>query len=67
VTVHGKFFERQSPGIVGPRQLAVSARGAVVAAIAQSPEATRFAFEMGCQLRVKIVAPKQPTAKHEVK
>ena len=58
VTVHGKFFERQSPGIVGPRVLSVSAGGAVVAAVAQNSELTRFAFEMGCQLRVKIVAPK---------
>jgi uncharacterized protein YjbI with pentapeptide repeats len=58
VTVHGKFFERQSPGIVGPRVLSVSAGGAVVAAVAQNSQLTRFAFEMGCQLRVKIVAPK---------
>src|SRR5262249_55209217 len=27
ITVHGKFFERQSPGIIGPRRLIVSARG----------------------------------------
>jgi hypothetical protein len=59
VTVHGKFFERNSPGIVGPRILSVSARGAVVSAVAQNAALTRFAFEPGCQLRVKIVAPKQ--------
>jgi hypothetical protein len=55
LTVHGKFFERQSPGIVGARQLLVSARGAVVSAVAQSAERTRFGFEQGCQLRVRIV------------
>jgi uncharacterized protein YjbI with pentapeptide repeats len=65
VTVHGKFFERKSPGIVGPRQLSVSSRGAVVSAVSQHAQQTRFAFETGCQLRVKIVAPE--TSKHEVK
>ena len=67
VTVHGKFFERQSPGIVGPRMLAVSARGAVVSAVAQNAESTRFAFETGCQLRVKIVAPDNRASRNEVK
>jgi uncharacterized protein YjbI with pentapeptide repeats len=66
ITVHGKFFERHSPGIVGPRKLMVSARGAVVSAVAQSEEPTGFAFESGCQLRVKIIPPgAQPPAKHE--
>lgn len=55
ITVHGKFFERHSPGIVGARKLIVSARGAVVSAIAQSEHPTGFAFESGCQLRVKII------------
>ena len=41
--------------------LSVSAGGAVVSAVAQNHDLTRFAFEMGCQLRVKIVAPKQLT------
>ncbi len=59
--MHGKFFERESPGIVGPRVLSVSAGGAVASAVAQNHDRTRFAFEMGCQLRVKIVAPKQLT------
>jgi len=67
VTVHGKFFERQSPGIIGPRVLSVSAGGAVVSAVSKNPEATQFAFEMGCQLRVKIVGPQQPSQKNEVK
>jgi uncharacterized protein YjbI with pentapeptide repeats len=65
VTVHGKFFERQSPGIVGPRVVSVSAKGALVSAVAKHTESTRFAFENGCQLRVKILGPK--TEKHEVK
>jgi len=65
ITVHGKFFEKQSPGIVGPRRLMVSARGAVVSAIAQSAEATGFAFESGCQLRVKIIPPAAAPAKQE--
>lgn len=54
ITIHGKFFERESPGIVGPRELTVSRDGAVVAAVAQGP-ATRFSFHKGCQLRMKIV------------
>jgi uncharacterized protein YjbI with pentapeptide repeats len=65
VTVHGKFFERQAPGIVGPRQVSVSAKGALVSAVAKHTESTRFAFENGCQLRVKILGPK--SEKHEVK
>jgi uncharacterized protein YjbI with pentapeptide repeats len=54
ITIHGKFFERESPGIVGPRELTVSRDGAVVASVAQGP-ATRFSFHKGCQLRMKIV------------
>jgi hypothetical protein len=57
ITVHGKFFEKTSPGIVGARKLIVSSRGAVVSAVAQSGEPTGFAFESGCQLRVKIIPP----------
>jgi uncharacterized protein YjbI with pentapeptide repeats len=60
ITIHGRFFERQAPGIVGPRSLVVSARGAMVGAVEQSPEATVFAFEPGCKLRVKILRPAQP-------
>jgi uncharacterized protein YjbI with pentapeptide repeats len=62
VTVHGKFFERVAPGIIGPRTLNVSAKGTVVSAVAQRPELTRFAFEAGCQLRLKVVGP-QPERK----
>ena len=61
ITVHGKFFERHSPGIVGPRKLMVSARGAVVSAVAQLDQPTGFAFESGCQLRVKIIPPGSPS------
>jgi uncharacterized protein YjbI with pentapeptide repeats len=57
ITIHGKFFERQSPGIIGPRQLMVSSQGAVVSAVAQHDDQTRFSFEKGCQLRMKVVQP----------
>jgi hypothetical protein len=60
--VHGRFFERQSPGIRGVRRLVVSSRGGVVGAIEQAPEATVFAFEPGCRLRVKIAQAKVPEA-----
>jgi len=66
VTVHGKFFERKSPGIVGLRQLSVSNHGVVVAAVSQNSDLTRFAFEAGCQLRVKII-PAGAKTKNEVK
>src|SRR6185503_8109080 len=57
VTINGKFFERESPGIVGLRQLAVTSNGVVMSAVAHNPERTQFAFESGCQLRVKITGP----------
>jgi len=55
VTIHGQFYERETPGIVGPRQLVVSAHGAVVGAVQQAPDNTIFAFEPGCRLRMKIL------------
>ena len=55
VTVHGHFFEKESPGIVGPREVVVSSKGALVASVQQCTELTRFAFERGSRLRVKIV------------
>ena len=67
LTVHGKFFERQSPGIVGPRTLSVSAGGTVVSAVAQNSEQTRFAFESGCRLRLKVVSPGKSNERNEVK
>ncbi len=56
ITIHGRFFERRTPGIVGPKSLIVSARGAMVGAVEQSEETTVFAFQPGCRLRVKILA-----------
>jgi hypothetical protein len=55
ITIHGEFYERQSPGIVGPRTLIVSSKGALVGAVQQTAEPTRFAFEPGCRLRMKIL------------
>ena len=55
ITVNGQFFERESPGIVGPRELVVSRGGALVASVQQVPALTRFRFERGSRLRVKIV------------
>ena len=57
VTIHGRFFESESPGIVEPRELVVTARGAVIAAVQQGPEPTQFSFERGCRLRMKIKRP----------
>jgi hypothetical protein len=54
ITIHGKFVERESPGIAGATQLVVSSIGSLVGAVEQSPERTRFAFEPGCHLRMKI-------------
>ena len=73
ITIHGKFVEQESPGIVGATQLVVSSAGSLVAAIEQPPEMTRFAFEPGCMLRVKIqpakkdraTARREPTRKQE--
>jgi uncharacterized protein YjbI with pentapeptide repeats len=73
ITIHGKFVEQESPGIVGATQLVVSSQGSLVAAIEQPPEMTRFAFEPGCMLRVKIqqakkdrpAARREPTRKQE--
>ena len=55
ITIQGQFFERNSPGILGPRRLAVAGRGAIVATIEQAPELTQFAFERGSRLRLRIV------------
>jgi hypothetical protein len=58
ITVSGHFFEGKTPGIVGPRKLVVTAGGAVVGAVEQAAEATAFAFEPGCRLRMKITQAK---------
>ena len=60
ITINGKFFEREGgkkngPGIVGAHQLVVSSSGALVGAVQQPPELTRFAFEPGCKLRMRIM------------
>ena len=62
IVVHGRFFERSSPGIVAPRSLLVSTHGAVVGSIEQAQESTAFAFEPGCRLRVKILEPRERLA-----
>jgi uncharacterized protein YjbI with pentapeptide repeats len=59
VAIHGKFVERESPGIAGATQLVVSAGGSLASAVEQPPEHTRFAFEPGCMLRVKIQQAKK--------
>jgi hypothetical protein len=58
ITIHGKFFESASPGIVGATQLIVSAGGSLVGAVEQPETWTRFAFEPGCRLRMKILSAK---------
>ena len=62
LTVHGRFFERQSPGIVGVQSLVVSARGGLVGGVEQMADGTSFAFEPGCRLRMKILTPRLPQA-----
>jgi hypothetical protein len=59
ITIHGQFFERESPGIVGPRRLVVSAQGSLVGSVQQSQVNTAFAFQPGCRLRMKILRPRQ--------
>ncbi len=59
ITIHGKFVERESPGIVGASQLIVSAGGSLVGAVEQPVDQTRFAFEPGCMLRMKIQQSKK--------
>jgi uncharacterized protein YjbI with pentapeptide repeats len=54
MAVHGKFVERESPGIVGVKELVVTSSGSLVGSVEQPPEHTRFAFEPGCMLRTKI-------------
>jgi hypothetical protein len=61
VTIHGKFFERESPGITGARSLLVSSQGALVGTVEQAPDSTRFGFEPGCKLRLRIVRSRSAT------
>jgi hypothetical protein len=60
--VHGRFIERQTPGIVGVRSLFVSAEGGVVGGVEQVADGTQFAFEPGCRLRMKILRPRLAAA-----
>jgi hypothetical protein len=62
--VIGKFLEKRSPGLVETSQLFVSKQGAVTATLRQPSEATQFAFERGCRLRVHIM-PAVATGKQE--
>jgi hypothetical protein len=57
ITLHGRFVESKTPGIVGPRTLSVSARGSLEGTVQQTATPTRFAFEPGCRLRMKIMRP----------
>jgi hypothetical protein len=59
ITIHGKFMERDGPGIVGATQLVVSAEGSLVGAVEQAQDLTRFGFEPGCYLRVQILQAKK--------
>ncbi len=52
--IAGKVYEKESPGIVGPAQVVVSAGGCLVGEVEQAGEPTRFAFEPGSNLRLKI-------------
>jgi uncharacterized protein YjbI with pentapeptide repeats len=65
ITVHGRFFERKSPGIVGAERVVVSSKGSLVGGIEQAAEATVFAFEPGSRLRVKILKPRERAAAAE--
>jgi uncharacterized protein YjbI with pentapeptide repeats len=58
ITVHGRFFERATPGISGARSVTVSGSGSMVGGLEQAEGATVFAFEPGCRLRVKILKPR---------
>jgi hypothetical protein len=70
ITINGKFFEAtggggrknnnsNGPAIIGAHQLVVSATGALVGAVQQPQELTRFAFEPGCQLRMRITTSRE--------
>jgi hypothetical protein len=57
IIIHGRFLEEKSPGIVGPKRLIVSSRGAIQATVHQPEGHTQFAFEPGSRLRLNIVRP----------
>jgi len=56
ILVQGRVTESgEGPSIVGPRRVVVAAGGSLVATVKQPAEQTRFGFEPGCHLRLKIV------------
>jgi hypothetical protein len=57
VHIIGTFLERRSPALIGTSELLVSSVGALAATVQQPAESTRFAFERGCRLRVRIMPP----------
>ena len=64
ITIHGKFVERESPGIVGVTQLVVSAGGLASSAPSSSPRRARGSpSSRDAYLRMKIQPKKerQPT------
>jgi hypothetical protein len=67
ITIHGKFVERDAPGIHGPTQLVVSSCGSLIGAVEQAAEMTRFGFEPGCMLRMKIQQGKKEAAERTAK
>jgi len=66
ITIKGKFFEAtgnkkmSGPAVQGAHSLIVASTGSMVGAVQQPAELTRFAFEPGCKLRVKITKSNAP-------
>ncbi len=58
ITIHGQFVEKKSPGIVQPNTLVVTSGGLVQGVVEQGNVPTRFGFESGCKLRLKILRAK---------
>jgi uncharacterized protein YjbI with pentapeptide repeats len=54
ITIKGKFYQKKSPGIVQPSELVVMAGGMLDSDVVGG-ESTRFAFERGCHLQMKIL------------
>jgi len=55
ILVQGRVSEKgDGPSIVGPRRVVVASGGSLMATIKQPAEQTRFGFEPGCHLRLRI-------------
>jgi uncharacterized protein YjbI with pentapeptide repeats len=55
IHVQGRIAESgEGPSIVGPRRVVVAASGSLAATVKQPAEKTRFGFERGCHLSLKI-------------